>query len=409
MKISLIIPSRNNLKYLEWAYDSIRKNQGDHEVEICVADDASGDGTWNWCVETEKQDPQFKWIRNMGPERQGLVILNDRLINEVATNDICMIYHADMYLCPGSFDAIEKHLKEKTIVSLTRIEPPLHPDGPEKILADFGIEPEEFREDDFIEWFTKPIDSTGGYQPKHDGPTEGIFAPWAFYKKDFQEIGGHDPIFAPQSKEDSDIFNRFHLNGIKFIQTWEGCVYHMTSRGSRFNPASGGAPGKDSMEWIGTTTKNTKEFIRKWGHMIQHDQYMKPIVPPKYNVGIRIKNCNLKLLEALEPWCDRIYVDNDRMKYITMEQPKTSFDLNKRVQDDIYVENRHHDDIYVEIDGNTFGNESFRHIQYLSEILANDNELYEEELPCEFRLGNLQITIYNLQTYEKELIVCKIN
>ena len=44
MKISLIIPSRNNLKYLKWSYDSIRKNQGNHEVEICVADDASTDG-----------------------------------------------------------------------------------------------------------------------------------------------------------------------------------------------------------------------------------------------------------------------------------------------------------------------------------------------------------------------------
>ena len=28
-KISLIQPSRNNLKYLKWSYDSIRKNQGD--------------------------------------------------------------------------------------------------------------------------------------------------------------------------------------------------------------------------------------------------------------------------------------------------------------------------------------------------------------------------------------------
>ena len=34
--ISLIQPSRNNLKYLKWSYDSIRKNQGEHEVEICV-------------------------------------------------------------------------------------------------------------------------------------------------------------------------------------------------------------------------------------------------------------------------------------------------------------------------------------------------------------------------------------
>ena len=235
MKISLIQPGRNNLKYLRWSYDSIRKNQGNHEVEICVADDASTDGTWDWCLEMMDKDPLFKALKWDGPERVGHTILYDRLVNEIATNDICMIYHADMYLCPGALDAIEDELKEKTIVSLTRIEPPLHPDGPEKVLMDFGVEPEEFKEDDLLEWFTKPVDSTGGYQPKHNGPTEGIFAPWAFYKKDFQEIGGHDPLYAPQSKEDSDIFNRFQLNGIKFIQTWEGCVYHMTCRGSRRN------------------------------------------------------------------------------------------------------------------------------------------------------------------------------
>ena len=64
--------------------------------------------------------------------------------------------------------------------------------------------------------------------------TNGIFAPWAIYKDDFLAIGGHDPLYAPQSKEDSDIFNRFLLAGYKFVQTWEGFVYHMTCRGSRF-------------------------------------------------------------------------------------------------------------------------------------------------------------------------------
>ena len=139
MKISLIQPSRNNLKYLKWSYDSIRKNQGNHEVEICVADDFSDkDGTWEWCEEMMKKDPLFKAIKNEGPTRLGHTILYDRLINEVATNDICMIYHADMYLCPYALDSIEENLKEKTIVSLTRIEPPLHPDGPEKVLLDCG-------------------------------------------------------------------------------------------------------------------------------------------------------------------------------------------------------------------------------------------------------------------------------
>ena len=407
MKISLIQPSRNNLKYLKWSYDSIRKNQGDHEVEICVADDFSDkDETWRWCQEKMNYDPHFKAIRNEGPTRLGHTILYDTLVNEVATNDICMIYHADMYLCPGAFDAIEKHLKEKTIISLTRIEPPLHPDGPEKILRDFGIEPEEFKEEELL----NEVQELKVLHENDPGTTEGIFAPWAFWKKDFQEIGGHDAIFAPQSKEDTDIFNRFHLNGIKFIQTWEGFVYHMTCRGSRFADGAERNPNgevfmknRETDEWLKQNQKSTREFIRKWGHYCLHDKYMKPIVPPKYNVGIRVENCRLQLLEALEPWCDRIYVDNDRMKYITMEQPKTSFDLNKRVQDDIYVEDRHHDDIYIEIDGNTFSNESFRHIQYLSEILANDEQIE----PGTFGLGDIKVTVYNLQTYEKELIVCE--
>ena len=64
MKISLIQPSRNNLKYLKWSYEATRKNQGDHEVEICVADDASTDDTWAWCKGTMAVDPHFKAIRN---------------------------------------------------------------------------------------------------------------------------------------------------------------------------------------------------------------------------------------------------------------------------------------------------------------------------------------------------------
>ena len=197
MKISLIQPGRNNLKYLKWSYDSIRKHQGDHEVEICVADDASTDGTWDWCLEMMEKDSNFKAILNDTGNRIGHTILYDRLVNEVATKDIAMIYHADMYLCPGALDAIEKHIEPKVIVSLTRIEPPLHPDGPEKILWNGGVEPEEFLEEALLKDIKNFTDK--------DKVTEGIFAPWAFYRKDFQEIGGHDPLYAPQSKEDSDI------------------------------------------------------------------------------------------------------------------------------------------------------------------------------------------------------------
>jgi len=97
--ISLIQPSRNNLKYLKWSYDSVRKNGGP-DIEICVADDFSSDGTWEWCLERMEADPNFKAIRNEGPTRVGHTILYDKLINEVSTKEIVGIWHADMYWTP---------------------------------------------------------------------------------------------------------------------------------------------------------------------------------------------------------------------------------------------------------------------------------------------------------------------
>ena len=144
--ISFIQPSRDNLKYLKWSYESIRKNGGP-DPTICVADDFSSDGTWEWCQERMKEDPNFKAIRNEGPTRLGHTILYDRLINEVATTPIVGIYHADMYLCPNALESVLEHIKPLSVVSLTRIEPPLHPDGPEKVLKERKTQPEYFYED----------------------------------------------------------------------------------------------------------------------------------------------------------------------------------------------------------------------------------------------------------------------
>jgi len=387
MKISLIQPARNNLKYLKWSYEATRKNQGDHEVEICVADDASTDGTWDWCLEMMDKDPLFKAHRNEGPDRLGHTILYDTLINEVATNDIAMIYHADMYLCPDALDNVEKHIKPKTIVSLTRIEPPLHPDGPEKILWNGGVEPEEFLEQDLLVKLSEFTDN--------NKTTEGIFAPWAFYRKDFQEIGGHDPLYAPQSKEDSDIFNRFQLNGVKFIQTWAGFVYHMTCRGSRRNTNDKAVNiYQDSPEWLAQNMRSTRNFIRKWGHFVKHDALMKPIIPPKYNVSINITNSNPRLIELLEPWCDYLCVDIDYNEYIQKEQVNTTMDLSNRISNTPSETA----EIIVNIDGKTFTNKDFSYIQQLSLIIENNGEIGE------FRLENLDIVIKAMNEYTNQLI-----
>jgi len=403
--ISFIQPSRNNLKYLQWSYDSIRKNLG-YIHEICMADDFSDDGTWEWMQKIAEKDGNVKIHRNEGPKRLGHTILYDTLINDYATNDIVMIYHADMYACPGLDVEINKHIKKGVVVSGTRIEPPLHPDGPEKILMDYGIEPEEFKEQELLTWLNSSPELTHSKLGKET--TEGIFAPWAIMKEDFQSIGGHDPLYAPQSKEDSDIFNRFLLAGYKFVQTWEGFVYHMTCRGSRFADGAKRNPNgevfmknRETDEWLAQNIRSTRNFIRKWGHFVKHDEYLKPIVPPKYDIGFVVKNCNEKLLESLEPWCSDIYVDDTiREGYILKEQPNTLFDLSLRVNP---MKNIVINDIEVRFDGNKLSQDAYEIITNLSEILSNDDEIEEGTV----ELGMLGIKINKIKTYEKELIKCE--
>ena len=400
--ISFIQPSRNNLKYLQWSYNSIRKNLG-YRHEICWADDFSNDGTWEWMNEIIKKDPNVKIHRNEGPTRLGHTILYDTLV-DMATSDIVMIYHADMYACPKMDVEVLKHLERGKVVSATRIEPPLHPDGPEKILKDFGIEPEEFDEYSLKRFLDEGVD----YSKK---PTNGIFAPWAIYKDDFLSIGGHDPLYAPQSKEDSDIFNRFVLNGYELIQTWQGLVYHMTCRGSRFADGAKRNPdgqvfmkNRETDEWLKQNQRSTRNFIRKWGHFVKHDPYMMPVIPPKYNIGFVVENCGLEALQELEPWCSDIYGDwvghkgFHVNKYIEQEQPNTDFKLSKRIHTQ---HTNPTNDILVYMDCSKLNQQNFQMLTQLSEILEEQGEVGK------FELDIFTVDVKNLQTYEKELIVCK--
>jgi len=388
-KITFVLPSRNNLEFLQLAYKSIKNLKTQHC--ILILDDASTDGTSEWIKSLN--DSNIIHYQNPGPERIGIVGMFDKGI-EMSDTEIIFAFHADMVASPNLDTNILKHLKPGIVVCATRIEPPLHPPGPEKITQDWGNEVEEFD-------FNSSMDAMSFYERENkDKITEGIFAPWCMYKSDYLAIGGHDVLFAPQSKEDSDLFNRFVLNGYKVIQSWDALVYHFTSRGSRFNKHAGGAAGKNSEEWLYTTTRNGNEFIRKWGHFVKHDSLMKPIIPPKYNIAYVIKNCPGQLLHALEPWCDRIYIENQEIVdiYIDREQENTSFDLTKRVFTLTNNTPEWENDIVIEFDANQLKQQNFQLLTQMPDIIKESGEIGE------FEIDIFKVIISHIEEYQNNLI-----
>ena len=191
------------------------------------------------------------------------------------------------------------------------------------------------------------------------------------------------------------------------MQTWNGNVYHMTCRGSRFADGAKRNPNgevfmknRETDEWLAQNERSTKNFIRKWGHFVKHDDFLKPIIPSKYDIGFIVEKGTFELIFGLEPWCSTIYCDTDIEKYIELEQPNTKFDLNERMKP---FDNEKQNQILVEINGTNFTQEDAQYIQQLPEIL-DDSTFLEEDYGDQFEVGNLRLTILATDTFENELI-----
>lgn len=387
-KITYCIPTKNNLRYLKNSIQSIQKNSST-EYDIVVFVDSDNDGTIDWL-----ESNNIRYSVNTSPEPKGIAYGYNRCI-EMAQSPIVCMFHADMYMGKGFDVGILKHLTPLSVVSGTRIEPPLHPKGKEKLVENFGMYPEDFLELAFDNYVEQKI------KENTDVTTKGIFAPWAIYKEDITSIGMHDERFHSYH-EDSDIFNRFILNGYNIIQSWESYVYHLTCRGGQFQD---GIEQVTKDEAFHRMKKNSmKNYIRKWGSFIKNDEYQYPIIHPKYNVAFVVNNCNLQLLELLEPWCDRIYV-NEAFEigrfwdYVELEQENTFYDLSERVLSKSHNDPISENDIVVVFDAAKLTNESFRYIQQLSEIFEA-NQITKGT----FEFDIFSISINSTKTYHTNLI-----
>jgi len=332
--VTLVIPSSNNLRHLKNAYTSIKTHAPN--CKIVMLDDGSTDSTTEWLAGLSDDNITAVYRSS---ERVGHTILYDKGI-ELSETEVVGIMHADMILGPYYLENMLKHLQRETVVCATRVEPPLHPAGKEKIIRDFGTDFDNLNLDAFEAYVLE------AQQDFKDQTTHGMFAPWIIYKEDFINMGGHDKLFAPFPYEDSDIFQRWMLHGYELIQSRDAFVYHLTCRGHRWTEEI----GKDDDYFKNASAKAARNYLRKWGSWIENDEYQRPILKPRYDIGIVVENCDPSLLLSLEPWFNNIYVDQSIIAdYIEYEQPKTELILEARVRP---IDEPKQNDIVIYFDAN---------------------------------------------------------
>ena len=128
---------------------------------------------------------------------------------------------------------------------------------------------------------------------------------------------------------------------------------------------------------------------------------MMPIIPPKYDVGFVVENCDYNMLKELEPWCSDIYGDwvghkgLGVNKYIEEEQKDTKFNLKKKIHSQHMNPTN---GVIVRFDCNQLNSDNFQILVNLSDILKDSGELGTMKLEI------FHFEIKSLDTYEKDLI-----
>jgi GT2 family glycosyltransferase len=376
--ISLLVGLKNNLDYNRHFYETTREIYP--TVEICFVSYGSTDGTHEWLESLT--DPN---VKSFYSEESKTFSDTFNKAAELATRPYVAYLHNDIVLGPNFLENLEKHVSPSRVVSYTTIEPPIFGDHtrPGKMIFNFGTSLETFFKDDFREYCEIE-------QARYEDRTEpGITFFMCMPRAALLEIGGLDPLYNPMFCEDDDLIRRWKMYGMECITALDAMCYHFVSKTSRFS-----AEYERRTQQI--ELQSNRNYIRKWGSRTE---------APKYNMAFVVRNCTLPVLEMLEPWCDRIYIEDDMHviidSYIHSEQPKTQYDLTKRVFHISHNDPAGENDIVVEFDAGRLNTQNFQYIQQLPAIIADTGDIGEFEIDC------LRISIFSLDEQQDQHIILK--
>ena len=371
--------TKDERDHIELLFKSLYANLSNRNHNIIVYIETCGNGNVEFLVSQKKHFPNLTIIKNPLPVPIGYG-RNINLMFEMATTEVVSYLQSDMVISPNYDIDILRNLTESTVVSSTRIEPPLHTPSSEKITHNFGLDPATFDLDEF---------SKLSNNAKQDKISDYWFAPFTIYKKTWLSIGGHDTIFR-RSREDSDLLYRFSIAKIKTIQDWNAIVYHFTCTSSR---------GKEWWKQANHDRTHTQsladqvemmKFLQKWPGF-KHSSTFDPLKEYKYNISANIFNTSesdvMKILQSYYKF-NKIYIDNIVVRDKVKEEfgklqnfantlcnfsPEQWLEYKKYYRtidsDDIFIDGDLIDDVIVNIDLKTTNLENNVAIQSLNDII----------------------------------------
>jgi GT2 family glycosyltransferase len=271
--MTFCISTYNNLNYLTIAISSIRKNSYFKEVPFIIHAENCNDGTNEWLKENKEKynltlliEPNNQTVRGIGG---GMNICAENVNTEYI-----MFLHSDFYVTENwdkaLLDVFKKYPNDKMWVNSWRVEPNMFASSettfgniivPKETFGEFYY---NFNHDYFDYWVEEFIKNNDIEIPR------GLGVSGLIKKKDWDEIGGNDPIFAPTSWDDHDLFLRMFKANFKFITTTKSVIYHFGARGShRLEENNNKSSERQSL----AEQKNAQKFYNKWKGLPVFDYY----------------------------------------------------------------------------------------------------------------------------------------
>jgi glycosyltransferase involved in cell wall biosynthesis len=263
---SILIPTFNNVKYLELCINSIRKNSKyDHQIIIHV--NIGDDGTIEYL---NKINIEYTYTKYNSGVCEGI-----NKASNLVKFDYLLYAHDDFYFCP-LWDEVLKNEIDLVGHNDFYLSGTMMHSG--QIPFDCGDNIDDFDEKKFL----------NNYKDLNYYDFQGTtWAPTLVHKDIWKKVGGFSEEFFPGSGSDPDFNMKLWRLGVRIFKGINDCkVYHFGSNTLRKKP-------KEIKKNSKYGSKGAKIFLLKWGITIKFfkrfylkssTRYQKPLDTPKVDI-----------------------------------------------------------------------------------------------------------------------------